>query len=234
MGKRLIQQARGKGGPRYRAPSFNYVGRARFPNKVKEGKIIDFIKCPGHSAPLAAIEYDNSSVGLMIAPEGLRVGQKISLETASEIKLGSVLELNSIPEGTLIFNIENTPGDGGKFVRASGTFAKILTHADGITTIQLPSKKNKTFNSKCRAAIGTVAGGGRLDKPFLKAGKKHHAMKAKNRLYPSVSGTSMNSVDHPFGGTKTSHKGRPLNAPKNAPPGRKVGKLRARRTGRKK
>ena len=234
MGKRLIQQARGKGGPRYRAPSFNYVGRARTPNKVKKGKIIDFIKCPGHSAPLAAVEYDTSAVGLMIASEGLKIGQILSLENDAKIQLGNVSELRAIPEGTLVFNIESAPGDGGKFVRASGTFAKILDHTNGNTTIQLPSKKKKIFNSGCRASIGTVAGGGRLDKPFLKAGKKHHAMKAKNRLYPSVSGTSMNSVDHPFGGTKSSHKGRPLNAPKNAPPGRKVGKLRASRTGRKK
>ena len=82
--------------------------------------------------------------------------------------------------------------------------------------------------------IGLVAGAGRPEKPFMKAGTKHHKMKARNKLYPIVSGVAMNSLSHPFGGTQSSHKGRPTIAPKNAPPGRKVGKIRPRQTGRTK
>ena len=98
----------------------------------------------------------------------------------------------------------------------------------------LPSSKTKDFNPDCRACIGIIAGSGRKEKPFLKAGTKHHAMKARNKLYPSVSGTSQNAVDHPFGGSSSSVKGRPTQAPRNAPPGRKVGKIAPTRTGRKK
>ena len=100
--------------------------------------------------------------------------------------------------------------------------------------IKLPSRKEKAFHPDCKAAIGIIAGGGRTEKPFLKAGTMYHKMRAKNKLYPSVSGTSMNAVDHPFGGTTSSHKGKPTVAPKHAPPGRKVGKLRPRRTGKQK
>jgi large subunit ribosomal protein L2 len=100
--------------------------------------------------------------------------------------------------------------------------------------VQLPSSKTKRFLPDCRATIGIIAGSGRKEKPFLKAGTRHYAMKAKNKLYPSVSGTSMNSVDHPFGGSSSAHKGRPTQAARNAPPGRKVGKIAPKRTGRKK
>ena len=79
MGKNLIQQARGKGGPTYRAPSFRYEGKAKHVNNLNqlEGEVIDLITCQGHSAPLAKVKYSSGEVILMIAPEGLRVGQKV-------------------------------------------------------------------------------------------------------------------------------------------------------------
>ena len=82
--------------------------------------------------------------------------------------------------------------------------------------------------------IGTIAGGGRTEKPFLKAGTRHFRMKAKNKFYPIVSGISMNAVAHPFGGKGSHTKGRPTQASRNAPPGRKVGSIAPRRTGRTK
>ncbi len=236
MGKNLIQQARGKGGPTYRAPSFRYFGKAsHLSHKGLLGaEVVDLLKCPGHSAPLAVLRYDNSIMKLIIAPEGIRVGDKIQSGEGASMEKGSSLKLKEIPEGALIYNIENQPGDGGKFVRASGNFAKIVTKAPGSIMVLLPSKKKKAFNPECRASIGVVAGSGRKEKPFLKAGRKFFAMKAKNKLWPSVSGTSQNAVDHPFGGTSSAHKGKPTIAPKNAPPGRKVGAIHPRRTGRKK
>ena len=235
MGKRLIQQARGKGGPRYRSPGHNFVGAAR--NKkgfgTAQGRIIDLVNCPGHSAPLARIKYEDGEECLMIAAEGMKVGDEVSVG-GEMLNRGNLMSLKDVPEGTLIYNIEIQPGDGGKFVRSSGTFAKVIAKSTQGITVKLPSKKDKVFYPDCRASIGVVAGGGRVEKPWLKAGKKYHAMKAKNKLWPKVSGGSMNAVDHPFGGSRTSHLGRPTIAPRNAPPGRKVGKLRPRRTGRRK
>lgn len=233
MGKRIIQQRRGKG-LIDKALGFKYKGAAKHKKTdgLLKGKIIDLVNCPGHSAPLLQIKYEDGETGLTIAPEGIQVGEEIEIN--GKMKHGSTLSLRDIPEGALIYNIEKRPGDGGKFVRSSGGFAKVVAKTPEGVTVKLPSKKTKIFLPECRASIGTVAGSGRTEKPWLKAGKKHHAMKAKHKIYPKVSGTSMNAVDHPFGGSKSSHKGRPTVAPHNAPPGRKVGKIRPKRTGRRK
>ena len=170
----------------------------------------------------------------MIAPEGLKVGSEVISGAQAELGAGFTAELGNIPEGTLVYNIEKVPGDGGKFARASGTFARVVSKNDSKVLVQLPSKKIAKFDEKCRASIGVVSSGGRKDKPIRKAGKKHHAMKARNKLYPVVSGASMNAVDHPFGNKRSSRKSKARPAPKNAPPGRKVGMIRPRRSGRKK
>ncbi len=238
MGKNLIQQKRGKGSPRYRAPSFRYKGKTNFA-RYEEGKVIaanitDIVHSSGHSAPLMELKYSNGETGLLQAPEGIMVGDKIEMGKDIELKPGNILPLKNIPEGMSIYNIEAQPGDGGKFVRSSGTFAKIITKMEGSIVVELPSSKRKTFSPECRAVIGIVAGSGRTEKPFLKAGNKFYAMKAKNKLWPIVSGTSMNSVSHPFGGSSSHAKGIPTQASRNSPPGRKVGKIAPKRTGRHK
>ncbi len=152
---------------------------------------------------------------------------------ATEPGLGHVLELKDIPEGTLIHNIELKPGDGGKLVRSSGGAAKVVARTEQGVRIKLPSRKEKVFLPHCRAAIGLVAGAGRKDKPLLKAGASYHKHRARNKLWPKVQGISMNAVAHPFGGCHNTHKGRPTLSPRGAPPGRKVGKIAPRRTGRR-
>lgn len=233
MGKNLIQQARGKGGPTYRAPSFRYKGEVKIPNKDISGLVTDIVKCQGHSAPLLEIKYDDGNLGLLVAAENVKVGDKISIGGDS-LSIQNTLKLSKIPEGTFIFNIESQPGDGGKFVRSGGVFAKILTKTKEKIIVVLPSKKQKSFNPGCRATIGVIAGGGRTEKPLLKAGAKYYKMKAKNKLWPIVSGCAQNAVDHPFGNKRSSRKSKARPVPKNAPPGRKVGMLRPKRTGRKK
>ncbi|MDP3765098.1 MAG: 50S ribosomal protein L2 [Nanoarchaeota archaeon] len=238
MGKNLIQQKRGKGSPRYRAPSFRYKGKANFA-RYEEGKVItasvtDIVHSSGHSAPLIELKYSNGENGLMQAPEGIRVGDKIEMGRDAELKPGNILPLKNIPEGASIYNIESNPGDGGRFVRASGAFAKIITKMENSIIVELPSSKRREFLPECRAMIGIVAGSGRTEKPFLKAGNKFYAMKAKNKLWPIVSGTSMNSVSHPFGGSSSHAKGIPTQSARNDPPGRKVGKIAPKRTGRHK
>lgn len=237
MGKRLIQQARGKGGPTYTSPGFRSKGRANHASYQKgntiTGKVGDLVHCSGHSGPLAEVKYENGEQIFMIAPEGIRVGDVVSCGNEAPIHAGNTLPLAAIPEGTSIFNIESNPGDGGKFVRTSGTFAKIVSKFNDRVSVLLPSKKEKSFLPACRATIGTIAGSGRTDKPFLKAGTRFHLKKATNKKYPHVCGISMNAVDHPFGGGSSSVKGRPTQSGRNYPPGRKVGKIAPRRTGRK-
>jgi len=97
----------------------------------------------------------------------------------------------------------------------------------------LPSKKEIKLNSRCRATIGSVAGAGRTEKPFIKAGKKHYKMKAKNKLWPRTSAIKMNAIDHPFGSGRGKNLGKSKTPKRNSPPGRKVGQLRASRVGKK-
>ncbi|MFH1212362.1 MAG: 50S ribosomal protein L2 [Candidatus Woesearchaeota archaeon] len=233
MGKSLTQQKRGKGSPAYTAPSFKYVADAKLLQKSGY-RILDMIICRGHSAPLAEIMYNDNSKGHIIAAEGMKVGNEYIVGADAPIALGNSLPLGNIPEGTLVYNIEACRGDGGKYIRTSGGAGRIVNRTPEGVIVLMPSKKSKTFNPSCYAIIGIVAGGERKEKPFVKAGNKYYKMKARNKYWPIVSGVSRNAVDHPFGGSRTSKKGKPTIAPKNAPPGRKVGKIRPRRTGRKK
>lgn len=233
MGKRIISRARGKGGPNYRVPSFRFYGEAKMlplTNAPVQGKVLDLIKDPGHSAPLAQVNYDNGETSLLIAPEGLKVGDTLTAG-GTEVSAGNIVSLKDVPLGTTICNIEAKPGDGGKFCRASGTTARVVEKDEKSITIELPSKKTKQFLPLCRATIGIAAGGGRTEKPMLTAGFAYHKAKAKNKRYPIIGGTSQNACDHPFGGRSSAHKGRPTQANRNAPPGRMVGKIRPRRTG---
>jgi large subunit ribosomal protein L2 len=233
MGKRIIAQRRGKGSHTFKAPSHRYLTKLKY-RQFKddtEGKIIDIVNDPARNAPLALIEFPDKSRDFILVPEGIKTGDIIKYKKEGETKRGDVLILKNIQEGTPIFNIELTPGDGGKVVRSSGVFATVISHDKKKTIIKLPSKRFKTFNSNCRASIGIVAGGERKTKPFVKAGKKWHVMHARGKMYPRSSANAMNVVDHKFGGQSFGVK---KTVSRNAPPGRKVGSIAAKRTGKKK
>ncbi|MBR9700844.1 50S ribosomal protein L2 [Candidatus Woesearchaeota archaeon] len=230
MGKNLIQQRRGKGTSLFRAGSFRSKGDVKTPTKYTDAKVVDIVTSTHHSAPLMKVKYPDGKTGHLIAPEGMKVGDKVTF--GGDVERGNTLQLKDIPVGTLIHNVEATPGDGGKFIRGSGVVGRVLGQKGDSILVLLPSKKRKTFHPTCRATLGVIAGGGRKEKPLLKAGVKFHKMRAKNKYYPKVSGTAMNAVAHPFGGKRSGRKGRPTIAPKNAPPGKKVGMIRPRKTGR--
>jgi len=243
MGKRLIQQRRGKGTATHRSNSFRFAGKVSYNTYNKDGvalgEVIDIIHSRGHSAPLMKVKYEDGREALIPAFNGVFIGQKIEINQKEEVvredlKEGSAYMLKNIPDGTEIFNIELTPGDSGKLVKAGGSFATVISQIKGYTKVVLPSKKEKLINANCRAFIGSIGGAGRHEKPFLKAGNKAKEKAKKNKLYPVVSGVAMSAVDHPHGSTRSLRKGRPTIAPHNAPPGRKVGMLRPRHTGRNK
>jgi len=235
MGKRLIQQRRGRTKSKFNSPSHRFKGEIKYQkdNKNISGVVEDIIHDSGRTAPLAKIKTKDKSV-LIIAPEGIKIGDEIKFtDNKKEIVNGSISTIGKIPEGTPIYNIELSPGDGGKLVRAGGSNASIVTHNKQKTVIQLPSGSFKTLDSSCRATIGVVAGGGRKDKPFLKAGNKHYAFRSRGKQYPIVRGVAMNSVAHPHGGGGHQHVGKPSTVKRGASPGRKVGSIAAKRTGRK-
>lgn len=234
MGKRIIQQRRGKGSQRFRAPDFKYKGASRILDK-ESYTIKKLTQSPAHSAPIMHIEYNDGTTGICVAPEGAVEGKtyKINSDETEDLKRGNVAKLADLPEGTSVSNVEAVPGDGGKYMRSTGASGRVVAKSDDAVTVQLPSKATKDFNPNCKAMIGQIAGSGRTEKPFLKAGNKHYAMKARNKFYPIVSGSAMNAVSHPFGNSRSLRKSKAKPAPKNAPPGRKVGSIRPKQQGRK-
>ncbi len=188
----------------------------------------------GRGAPLAEIKYEGETkVHFMVAPEGAQVGQIIECGDEATLANGNTLILEHIPEGTPVYNIEGSPGDGGKYVKSSGLAATIVSIDKTKAMVRLPSGRQKSFSPRCRATIGIVAGGGRQEKPFLKAGAKWHHARGKARKWPIVRGAAMNAASHPHGGGSHQSPGRPSTVSRHAPPGRKVGNIAARRTGRK-
>ncbi|MFC3958676.1 50S ribosomal protein L2 [Halovivax cerinus] len=236
MGRRIQGQRRGRGGPTFRAPSHRYKAdlqhRTLEDADVVSGTVVDIEHDPARSAPVAAVEFDDGDQRLVLAPEGIAVGEEIQIGISAEIKPGNTLPLAEIPEGVPICNVEAKPGDGGKFARASGVNADLITHDRNAAVVQLPSGDTKRLDPNCRATIGVVAGGGRTEKPMVKAGNKYHKMRARGTKWPRVRGVAMNAVDHPFGGGGRQHPGRPKSVSRDAPPGRKVGDISSRRTGR--
>ena len=236
MGKNLIQQARGKGSLTFRVRPRAYRYRISYPklNLIGKGKIIKLLNSPAHSAPLVKIQIEQE-IFYIPAADGVYERQEIMIDEKREgdkFENGDILKLKDIPIGTRIFNIESSPGSGGKYVRSSGCYGVILSK-DGNGVEIMMNKRRLRLHENCRVVIGVVAGGGRTTKPLVKAGKMHHMMLAKGRKWHRTSAIKMNAVDHPFG----SGRGKRIKskiAKRNAPPGAKVGHLRPRRTGRRK
>lgn len=237
MGKRIISQRRGKGSSKFRAPSHKFKAELMHPkagiDETVRVLVVDVEHDTARAAPIIKASFDDGTSQYLIATEGMAVGQELMCGPDAEVKSGNILPLYKIPEGVQVCNIEGKPMDGGKFVRSSGTYATVVAHEDGRTSVQLASGALKWFNPECRALIGIVAGGGRVDKPFLKAGKKHYKMKVRATRYPRVRAVAMNPRDHPFGGGNRQHPSRGTTVSRNAPPGAKVGHIAARRTGKK-
>ncbi|UCD20885.1 MAG: 50S ribosomal protein L2 [archaeon] len=233
MGKRIIQQARGKGSSRYRSKKRSFRIGLQYPDLGKTGsaEVLKLINITGYSAPIAKIMF-NGKVYYNIAAQNLQEGQKIIIGQGTEG--GNIVQLKDLPIGTMVFNIESFPGSNGKLVRTSGIAARIIKKDKNLITVLMPSKREKKMNPKIRVTVGTIAGAGRREKPFVKAGSRYHKMRSVGaRVYPRSSAVKMNATDHPFG----SGRGKRIKskiAKRNAPPGAKVGHLRPRKTGKKK
>lgn len=231
MGKRIITQARGHGSHTYRVKKKAFRYKLQYPAVLSgEGTVTKLFNSAAHSAPLAKVSYNKGSF-FMPAFNGMIEGQKIKF--GEEIKDGNILRMGDIPIKTKIYNLESRPRDGGVFIKSGGSSAVVNRIVGDDVFILMPSKKEKKFNPNCRATIGVAAGTGRLDKPIVKAGKQFYIKKSKSKLWPRTSAVKMNAIDHPFGSGRAKNPKSKI-AKRNAPPGRKVGLLRPRRTGKKK
>lgn len=239
MGKQIRVQRRGRGGSVFRVRSFRRIAPVRFPIATEgqaslRGVVREFMHEAARGTPLVLVEFTNGTACCLAAPEGLALNQGIVVGSDASPNVGNVLPLGRMPEGTLVCNVELRPGDGGRLARASGTYCTVVSHTPQGTEIRLPSGKSVYMNNQCRAMIGIIAGAGRTEKPFLKAGTIKKLMRSRGRVWPTTSGQKMISASHPHGGGRHKHSGKPTTVSRNAPPGRKVGMIAARQTGRAK
>eukprot|EP01025_Chloroclados_australasicus_P016409 TRINITY_DN1822_c0_g1_i1.p1 TRINITY_DN1822_c0_g1~~TRINITY_DN1822_c0_g1_i1.p1 ORF type:complete len:258 (-),score=16.10 TRINITY_DN1822_c0_g1_i1:410-1183(-) len=204
-----------------------------------KGVITDIIHDPGRGAPLARVKFRDPvrfklRKELFIAAEGSYTGQYVYAGKKATLAIGNIKPIGEVPEGTIVCNVEEKTGDRGKMAKASGNYAIVISHNHeaGVTRLKLPSGAKKSIPSTCRATIGMVAGGGRTEKPILKAGRAYHKYRVKRNCWPRVRGVAMNPVEHPHGGGNHQHIGHASTVSRNAPPGQKVGLIAARRTGR--
>ncbi len=234
MGKRLYSQRRGRGTNTFKAKldgiKSAYLTQT---DELKKGQIVDLIKDTGRNAILQKIVFDDGQIENVVAAEGVYVGQKIEQGPNAKIEIGNVALLGELPEGCPVFNIEKISGDGGTFIKSSGSYALIMSKDRKGITLKFPSGKMVSLPLNVRATIGNTSCGGKSEKPFIKAGRKYFAMKSKKIFWPTVRGVAMNAVDHPFGGAQH-HPGKSKSTARNAPVGRKVGAIASKRTGRRK
>jgi large subunit ribosomal protein L2 len=233
MGKIIIPRARGKGGPRYVTPSHRFIGRVEYlPSGTASGRVVDLKKDSGHTAPVAVVKFGDGKKLIHIASEGIQVGDFVNYGTT--VAQGNVVPLNSIPEGTKIFSIESFPNSGPKLCRSSGSFALVIGRSGERMKVQFPSGKIMELSGRCRATIGVPAGGGRVDKPWVKGGKHALALWPKAKIFPRSKGVAMTATDHPYGSGHTKRPRPSRSVSRNAPPGAKVGSISPRRMGKRK
>ena len=160
-----------------------------------EATVIGIEYDPNRSANIALIEYKDGEKAYILAPQGLKDGDKVISGEAVDIKPGNSMPINSIPVGTLIHNIELNPGQGGKMVRTAGGEAQLMAKEGAYAHVRLPSGEMRLIAVRCRATIGTIGNSDHENIKLGKAGRKRHM-----GIRPTVRGSVMNPVDHPHGG----------------------------------
>ena len=160
-----------------------------------EATVIGIEYDPNRSANIALIQYEDGEKAYILAPQGLKDGDKVISGESVDIKPGNCMPINSIPVGTLIHNIELNPKQGGKLVKAAGQSAQLMAKEGKYAHVRLPSGEMRLVLAKCRATIGVIGNSEHENVKIGKAGRKRHM-----GIRPTVRGSVMNPVDHPHGG----------------------------------
>ncbi len=221
--KRLLAPLRHSGG---RNNAGRMTSRHRGGGNKRRLRIIDFKRerdgvaavvasleyDPNRSAHIALLHYADGDKRYIIAPEGLKVGDKVESGPAADIKPGNALPLKSIPVGTVVHAIELKPGAGAKLARGAGSQAQLMAKEGQFALIKLPSGEQRMVQAACRATIGQV---GNLEHENISIGKAGRSRWLGKR--PHVRGVAMNPVDHPHGGGEGRSKGNHPQSPWGMP-----------------
>ena len=160
-----------------------------------EATVIGIEYDPNRTSNIALFQYEDGEKAYILAPVGLKDGDKVVSGENVDIKPGNCLPIENIPVGTLIHNIELNPGQGGKMVKAAGGEAQLMAKEGEYAHVRLPSGEMRLVRAKCRATIGTIGNTDHGNVKLGKAGRTRHM-----GVRPTVRGSVMNPVDHPHGG----------------------------------
>jgi large subunit ribosomal protein L2 len=166
------------------------------------GEVLSVEYDPNRSAFISLVQYADGDKRYIIAPNGIKVGQKIEQGSGVPPEIGNALPMSEIPLGSLIHNIEMAPGQGAKICRSAGSYAQLLGREDKYATIKLPSGELRKVLSACLATIGSVSNS---EHNLLRKGKAGRSRWMGIR--PRTRSTAMNPVDHPMGGGEGRNKG---------------------------
>lgn len=150
---------------------------------------------PNRSAHIALLQYEDGEKRYILAPAGLKVGEKVVSGANADIKPGNALKLSDIPTGTFVHNVELNPGRGGQLARAAGNAAQLMAKEGAYALLRLPSGELRNVSVNCMATVGEVGNGDHANVKIGKAGRKRHL-----GWRPTVRGSVMNPNDHPHGG----------------------------------
>ena len=165
-------------------------------NKVDmEAVVVGIEYDPNRSANIALIKYEDGTLSYIIAPRGLRDGDKVISSERADIKPGNCMKLENIPVGTLVHNVEINPNQGAKLVRAAGQSAQLMAKEGKYAHLRLPSGEMRLVLATCKATIGEIGNEDHENIKIGKAGKTRHM-----GIRPTVRGSAMNPNDHPHGG----------------------------------
>lgn len=159
------------------------------------GRIVAMEYDPNRSARIALVVYADGEKRYIIAPKGVAVGQELQTEVSGEFQVGNTLVLKDIPLGTMVHNVELTPGKGGQLARAAGSSCQLLAKEGKFAALRLPSGEMRRVLLVCKATIGSVGNEDHANVDIGKAGRSRWLGKR-----PKVRGVVMNPVDHPHGG----------------------------------
>ena len=167
---------------------------------------------PNRSANIALLHYADGAKHYILAPVGLKVGDKVECGEAADIKPGNALALKNIPLGTFVHAIALKPGAGAQVARGAGTQAQLMAKEGKFALLKLPSGEQRMVQAQCRATVGQV---GNIDHENISIGKAGRSRWAGKR--PHVRGVAMNPVDHPHGGGEGRSKGNHPQSPWGQP-----------------
>jgi large subunit ribosomal protein L2 len=150
---------------------------------------------PNRTAFIALIKYLDGEQAYVLAPQRLKVGDKIISGAKVDVKPGNAMPLKAIPVGTIIHNVELKPGKGGQLARSAGTYAQLVGRDSGMAQVRMQSGEVRLVSGECLATIGAVSNPDHMNQSIGKAGRNRH-----KGMRPTVRGVAMNPVDHPHGG----------------------------------